>query len=54
MVTLSASSMQISLIKSLHTNAIAVTLLGTDICAKTEKSKCCSNVRLHFDLKQHY
>jgi len=54
METLWASSMQISLVKSLHTNAITVTLLGTDICAQAEKSKCCSNFRVPFDLKQQY
>jgi len=54
METLSAFSMQISLIKSLHTNATAVTLLGTDTCAKTENSKCRSNFRVPFDLKQLY
>jgi len=47
--------MHISLIKSVNTNAIAVTLLGPDICAKTENSKCCSNFGIPFDLKQqHY
>ena len=53
METLSASYMQIYLIKCLHTNEIAVNLLGSDICATTEKSKRCSNFRVHFDLKQH-
>jgi hypothetical protein len=54
METLLASYMQIFLIKSLHINVIAVTILDNDVCVKTENSKCCSNFRLPFDLKQHY
>jgi hypothetical protein len=54
MEMLLASYMQIFLIKSLHINVIAVTVLGNDICVKTENSKCCSNLRLPFYVKQHY